>query len=120
MGHSADVTEDERYAAAWRFRRSLASAFFILFVGVIPFMALVAWIIPRTWTIPGTQLDVMTGAILIYDAILLGAAVCYYLFRCPRCHKIFLWNSWRSLFLSKIPTACLNCGLPQHALPENP
>ena len=112
------VPDSTPYAAAWRSYRFWSRAFWLLFVGFLPGMALVDRGVRQTYG-EAANTTTMVAAL----AWMIAFTVAGYRrsnFPCPRCCQMFfrVWDDrpWRKDWASKPFTRrCVHCALPKWA-----
>jgi hypothetical protein len=100
------VTEEEKYALAWRKRRS------VRWVGALSFLAYLPGMAALVRLFPAVPVHYFFFG---WAAILIGAAGFLVTFRCPKCGNSFgSTNSW----VNPIATKCLHCGMRANSGPS--
>ena len=111
------------YAAAWRSYRLWSRAFWLIFVGYLPTLALVDRVVRRAL---GDAAN--TTTLLVAFLWLIAFAITGYHksnFACPRCGEMFFrtWDDrrWRKTWSSNpFARSCRHCGLGKWAEAEGP
>ena len=106
------------YAAAWQDLRRRRRLLWILFLGYIPGVAALCFLVGAPITSMGeTQQGEVACAIiaLLWIFAFAVAAIRLTFFRCPRCHRIFHSTWWRH---NPFAHNCLHCGLAQGTTAE--
>jgi hypothetical protein len=106
------------YAAAWRELRRRRRLTWVLFLGYIPGVAALCFLVGAPVTRMGgsKQGEVACAVIaLLWILAFAAAAIRLTFFRCPRCHRIFHSTWWRH---NPFARNCLHCGLAQGTVAE--
>jgi hypothetical protein len=104
---------DADYPAAWRELRRRRRFLWVLFLGYIPGVAALCFLVwlAVTMTAGSKQGEVACAIIaLLWILAFAAAAIRLTLFRCPRCHRLFHSTWWRH---NPFSHNCLHCGLAQ-------
>jgi hypothetical protein len=110
------MTEEQRYARAWRDHHSRRPAFIggiaLLFVYLIVFN--VIWPLPRSEALS----NAFFVGVWLWAAIIVVLAVRLGTFRCPRCGAFFHLTRNLQAYNTKTRTSCIHCQLPLDASPD--
>jgi len=110
------MTEDQRYALAWRDHERRRPTFIfgiaLLFVYLIVFNVI--------WPLPRSELmtNVFFAGAWIWAAVIAVLAIRLGTFRCPRCGKFFALSRHFHAYKRKSAASCIHCQLPAGAGPD--
>ena len=110
------MTEEQRYAQAWRDHASRRPAFIggiaLLFVYLIVFN--VIWPLPRSEQLT----NVFFMGVWVWVAIIAVLGARLGTFRCPRCGKFFVLSRNLRAYNRKKLTSCIHCHLALGGAPD--